>query len=442
MRLRRRVARHALRRRRDDVRGGRERALRDRHLRARSRAPGATAELARQLGLDERDHRGRRRHELRHLPDHGRPGAGAVRGHVVGLPVQTPWVDVRSIGAGGGSIAYVDAGGLLRVGPQSAGAGPGPACYGRGGTEPTVTDAAVVLGMLPASLAGGVGLSRDRAEAALAPLAERLGFESAADVARGILHIATAAMADAIREITVEQGRDPREAALVAFGGAGPLFGTLLARRARGRHDRDPALAGNFSAWGLLGADLTQTASRTRLMRLGDGAVAEVDALAAELFDELESRTARARGCDARCTSTCATSARSTRSRSRRRARRAASPRTPRPSARSSSASTSARSATRWTRSSRSSRCGRSHACRASCAGRRAAGRAAGCARRRTVEAWSFAPGRAGAVRARRARQPAPGRHARRPGDRARGDRDDLPRRRASSRERATRPAP
>ena len=80
-------------------------------------------------------------------------------GSVVGLPVQTPWVDVRSIGAGGGSIAYVDAGGLLRVGPQSAGADPGPACYGRGGTEPTVTDAAVVLGMLGAGeLAGGVGL--------------------------------------------------------------------------------------------------------------------------------------------------------------------------------------------------------------------------------------------------------------------------------------------
>ena len=156
-----------------------------------------------------------------------------------------------------------------------------------------MTDAAVVLGMLPVDLAGGVGLSRDRAEAALAPLAARLGFESAADVARGTLHIAAAAMADAIRGITVEQGRDPREAALVAFGGAGPLFGTLVADELDVDTVVIPALAGNFSAWGLLGADLAQTASRTRLVRLGDGAVAEVDALADELFAELESRTAR-----------------------------------------------------------------------------------------------------------------------------------------------------
>jgi N-methylhydantoinase A len=147
--------------------------------------------------------------------------------------------------------------------------------------------------MLPVDLAGGVGLSRDRAEAALAPLAARLGFESAADVARGTLHIAAAAMADAIRGITVEQGRDPREAALVAFGGAGPLFGTLVADELDVDTLVIPALAGNFSAWGLLGADLAQTASRTRLTRLGDGAVAEVDAVSEVLFDELESRTAR-----------------------------------------------------------------------------------------------------------------------------------------------------
>jgi N-methylhydantoinase A len=197
---------------------------------------------------------------------------------------------------------------LLHVGPQSAGAVPGPACYGRGGSEPTVTDAAVVLGMLPVELAGGVELSRDRAEAALAPLAGRLGFDSAADVARGTLHIAAAAMADAIRSITVEQGRDPREAALVVFGGAGPLFGTLMADELDVDTIVIPALAGNFSAWGLLGADLAQTASRTRLIRLGNGAVPEVDALADELFAARD-----AKGCSARCTSTCATWARSTR---------------------------------------------------------------------------------------------------------------------------------
>jgi N-methylhydantoinase A len=147
--------------------------------------------------------------------------------------------------------------------------------------------------MLPVDLAGGVALSRDRAEAALAPLASRLGFDSAAAVARGTLHIAAAAMADAIRGITVEQGRDPREAALVAFGGAGPLFATLVADELDVDTVVIPALAGNFSAWGLLGADLAQTASRTRLMRIGDGAVAGVDELADELFAELDSRTAR-----------------------------------------------------------------------------------------------------------------------------------------------------
>jgi N-methylhydantoinase A len=152
------------------------------------------------------------------------------QGEIVGLPLQAPWVDVRSIGAGGGSIAMVDAGGLLRVGPRSAGASPGPACYGRGGTEPTVTDAALALGMLPdGAIAGDVTLRRELAEAALEPLAERAGLGSVEAAARGILQIAAAHMADAIRGITVEQGRDPRTAALVPFGGAGGIFGTLVA---------------------------------------------------------------------------------------------------------------------------------------------------------------------------------------------------------------------
>jgi N-methylhydantoinase A len=159
----------------------------------------------------------------------GRPQV-MYEGKVIGLPVQTTWVDVRSIGAGGGSIAYVDVGGLLRVGPRSAGADPGPASYGRGGTEPAVTDAAVALGMLgEGNLAGGIHLDVEAAHAALAPLAGTLRLEIP-EVARGVLTIATANMADAIREITVEQGQDPRATTLVPFGGAGPLFGTLLAR--------------------------------------------------------------------------------------------------------------------------------------------------------------------------------------------------------------------
>src|SRR3954452_9424918 len=163
---------------------------------------------------------------------------------IEGRPIQLPMVDVHTVGAGGGSIGWRDSGGALRVGPstgwrapggplrvgpRSAGAAPGPACYGRGGTEPTVTDASLLLGHLgDGELAGEVRLDREAAERAVAPLAAALGF-SAEEVARGILTIANANMAGAIREITVEQGTDPRSAVLMPFGGAGPLFLSLLA---------------------------------------------------------------------------------------------------------------------------------------------------------------------------------------------------------------------
>jgi N-methylhydantoinase A len=223
----------------------------------------------------------------------GRPTT-LYEGEVVGLPVQTPWVDVRSIGAGGGSVAYVDEGGLLRVGPRSAGAVPGPACYGRGGIEPTVTDAAFLLGMLAdGRLAGGVALDGRAAEQAIAPLAAALDF-TPEQVARGILTIATANMAGAIREITVEQGQDPRGAVLMPFGGAGPLFLSLLARELEIGEVVLPPYAGNFSAWGLLGADLTQTVARTRITPLGAEGIAEAEALLAELFAAVEERAAHA----------------------------------------------------------------------------------------------------------------------------------------------------
>ncbi len=213
---------------------------------------------------------------------------------IIGLPVQTPWVDVRSIGTGGGSIAHIDVGGLLRVGPHSAGADPGPASYGRGGTEPTVTDAAFFLGMFgEGELAAGIRLDAARAEAALAPLAESLGL-SLEDVARGVLTISTASMANAIREITVEQGSDPRQARLVAFGGAGPLFATLLTRELGIREAVIPPYAGNFSAWGLLGADLTRTASRTRILKCTPKGIDEANQLLRTLFAEVESRTSAA----------------------------------------------------------------------------------------------------------------------------------------------------
>jgi len=209
---------------------------------------------------------------------------------VVGFPLQTPWVDVRSVGAGGGSIAHLEAGGALRVGPRSAGADPGPACYGRGGSEPAVTDAALVLGMLgPGLLAGGMAMDREAAVRAIEPLAEALSLD-VDRTAQGILTIVTAAMANAIREITVERGEDPRRAALLAFGGAGPLFSTLLARELAVDQVVIPPHAGNFSAWGLLGADVTRSAALTRIMALDDAAVAAVETVGAELLEEVSRR--------------------------------------------------------------------------------------------------------------------------------------------------------
>jgi N-methylhydantoinase A len=216
----------------------------------------------------------------------GRPQV-KYEGKVVEMPLQSPWVDVRSIGAGGGSIAYVDEGGLLRVGPRSAGAVPGPVCYRRGGTQPTVTDAALHLGMLAfGELAGGLTLDVDGASAALEELGAELSLD-AEQVAQGILTIANAAMAFAIRSVTIEQGQDPREAAIIAFGGAGPLFGTLLADELDVTRIVVPKHAGNFSAWGLLGQDLTRSRALTSIRALdADGVAVANDSLRA-MFAEL-----------------------------------------------------------------------------------------------------------------------------------------------------------
>ena len=215
-------------------------------------------------------------------------------GAIDGMPIQTPWVDVRSIGAGGGSIAFVDAGGLLRVGPRSAGADPGPVCYGRGGSEPTVTDAAAVLGMLAfGELAAGVRLDVERARAALAPLAASLAMD-VEEVARGILTIATAAMANAIRSVTVEQGHDARRATLIAFGGAGPLFATLLGRELEIGTIAVPRYAGNFSAWGLLGQDLKRSAAVTAIRPLDDRGLAEANGALEALYRRIDPAAAGA----------------------------------------------------------------------------------------------------------------------------------------------------
>jgi N-methylhydantoinase A len=174
------------------------------------------------------------------------PGGQAVRVHereVGGVPVRLPSVDVHTVGAGGGSLVRRDAGGALRVGPESAGADPGPACYGRGG-GPTVTDANVLLGRLPVELPGGLVLDRDAAAAALE------GIDPAA-----VVEVVNAEMLRALRVVSVERGHDPREFALVAYGGAGPLHACALAEELGMEAVLVPAAAGVLSALGLAAGD-------------------------------------------------------------------------------------------------------------------------------------------------------------------------------------------
>ena len=178
---------------------------------------------------------------------------------VAGFPVRLPSVDVETVGAGGGSIAWFDRDGLLKVGPASAGADPGPACYGRGGRQPTVTDANLVLGRLPARglLAGEMRLDASLARAAIAPIAERLGFE-VERTARGMLDVVVANMVRAIRTISVERGYDPREFTLMAFGGAGPLHARDVAAALGVREILVPAAPGILCAQGLIVSDLKE----------------------------------------------------------------------------------------------------------------------------------------------------------------------------------------
>ena len=211
-------------------------------------------------------------------------GAAALtqRGRVGIWPVPLPMVDMVTIGAGGGSIARI-MDGTLRVGPISAGGRPGPACYGAGGTQPTVTDAHVVLGHLPANLLGGtMTLDPALAEATVATIATPLGL-SLHDAARGVLAIADSAMIGAIRVVSVERGHDPRAFALVAFGGAGPLHGCALAGMLGIATVLVPAAPGVLCAEGLLAADLKASFSRS---------VAGLDASPGAIFAALEAEAA------------------------------------------------------------------------------------------------------------------------------------------------------
>jgi N-methylhydantoinase A len=201
-------------------------------------------------------------------------GGGAVSlevdRRVAGVPVALPSLDIFTVGAGGGSIAHVAEGGLLQVGPQSARADPGPACYGKGGTEPTVTDASLVLGYLDPKhfLGGRMVLDRDAAERAVDDVAKPLGLSLEA-TAEGIHRVVNARMADGIRLASVRRGVDPRAHAIISFGGAAGLHVTAVARELEITRIIVPRVASVLSAWGMLATDLRYEAVRSHVDSIG-----------------------------------------------------------------------------------------------------------------------------------------------------------------------------
>jgi N-methylhydantoinase A/oxoprolinase/acetone carboxylase beta subunit len=205
--------------------------------------------------------------------------------NIGGYDVMVPMADLDTIGAGGGSIARIDAGGLLRVGPQSSGAVPGPVCYGHGGTEPTATDAQVVLGRLrpQARLAGNLELAVEPARDAVAELGRRLGLD-VEEAALGVTQIITQNMVNAIGINSVQKGFDPREFSLVAFGGGGPLYGVDIARELAIPRVVVPLHPGITSAMGLLASDLKHETQRTVMV---DAPSADPDALES-VYEEME----------------------------------------------------------------------------------------------------------------------------------------------------------
>ena len=203
---------------------------------------------------------------------------------IEGYPARLASLDINAVGAGGGSIAWFDRDGLMKVGPQSAGAQPGPACYGRGGKDATVTDANLVLGRLSPKglLGGGMALDEALARNAIAPLAERLGF-SVERTAHGMLGIVVANMVRAIRAVSVERGHDPRAFALLPFGGAGPLHATDVAKSLGIRRCLVPFAPGILCAQGLVVSDLRETFVRTAVTPLDEARMNEVRTRIGEL---------------------------------------------------------------------------------------------------------------------------------------------------------------
>ena len=225
------------------------------------------------------------------VTDRGISEASARDTWVAGYPLLVPMIDIHTIGAGGGSIAYVDEGGAFRVGPRSAGASPGPAAYGQGGEEPTLTDANVVLGRIDPDrfLGGEMKLDRELAAAAVQRLADRLGL-GLLEAAEGIVTIANANMSGAIRSRTVQKGHDPREFALVAFGGGGPTQAAEVAESLGIPEVIVPPYPGITSAMGLLTSDLKYDQMRTVFMTEGAIDEARLDDELAAAAEELRTR--------------------------------------------------------------------------------------------------------------------------------------------------------
>jgi len=207
-------------------------------------------------------------------------GGALVGGYSSGLPLQIPMIDIQEVGTGGGSIAHIEAG-ALRVGPESAGAQPGPACYGQGGREPTVTDCNLVLGRLASDrfLGGEMRLDLDAARTALdSKIAKPLGLQ-AVEAADGILRIAATKMAHMVRWVTTERGLDAADFALIAYGGAGPLHAAMIARELRIAKVIIPFAPGHFSAYGMLFADLRRDLVNTWFKPFADASFDEMEAL-------------------------------------------------------------------------------------------------------------------------------------------------------------------
>jgi len=208
---------------------------------------------------------------------------------LAGFPLRLPALDVNAVGAGGGSIAWIDVDGLLKVGPQSAGAHPGPACYGLGGDEATLTDANVLLGRLndQVLLDGRMHIHRDLAEAAIGRIAEPLGLDLM-ETAQGIIRVACATVVKAIRPLSVERGYDPAEFCLFPFGGAGPLLATETARDLGIKTIIVPPSPGILCAEGLLNSDLTADFVMTALMPLNENSFGTLNTVRAELQNKVD----------------------------------------------------------------------------------------------------------------------------------------------------------